>query len=648
MSDAANIGARITADSTQFVSGVNKAKESLGGLKSSLATSAADLAKYGAAAVVAGAAVTAALVASAMQSVDAQAKLARAVGGSMAGMQALDRAASRAGVSQDEMRNAATKLNNKLGEAMLKGGNAADAFKRLGLDAATLSGMDVDKRFSAIAQALDKQGYSTQEAGFALREMGIKQSSVITLMQEGDAAITSSSDAIAKYGISLTDVDAQKIEDANDAFDDVKLILSGVIQQLAVKVAPLITAVATMFTDAGTEAGGFGSIAGKVFDGIVRGAAFVMNAFDGIKRLLSLVLDGIIKFAAEGGVVVDKMALGIVETLNKVPGVDMSSTIDAIKQDLAATEAIAATASKRIADAINTPLAGDQFLSFVKKAEAAATAAAEATVSARVNNGPTGVDSEEDQKADKSAADNAAKEAEANRKRVADKIASLQESFATEQQMLGAKFVNEQLLLEDALALKQITEDEAAALRLQTLAGYEQSITDLEKTASDKRKQIAEAEAAAKMQTIKGVLSEGSALMNSGSRKMFEIGKASAIANAVISVSEGISKAWSLGPILGPAGAALVALNGFAQIKNIRAQKFGGGGGSVPATQTASAASAPFTPTGQQSGGGSNTSILLQGFDESKFYSGSTVRGLAESFVNFSRGGGRMSVQFAP
>ncbi len=78
-------------------------------------------------------------------------------------------------------------------------------------------------------------------------------------------------------------------------------------------------------------------------------------------------------------------------------------------------------------------------------------------------------------------------------------------------------------------------------------------------------------------------LSTISTLTNSHSRELFNIGKAASIANATISMYEGVAKAWALGPILGPILAPLVAIAGAAQISGIASQQFQfAEGGTIP------------------------------------------------------------------
>jgi hypothetical protein len=79
-----------------------------------------------------------------------------------------------------------------------------------------------------------------------------------------------------------------------------------------------------------------------------------------------------------------------------------------------------------------------------------------------------------------------------------------------------------------------------------------------------------------------------SGLMNTQSRKMFEIGKAAAIAETIINTYKAATGAYSalasipyVGPALGAAAAAAAVAAGLANVQMIRSQTFGGGGGAV-------------------------------------------------------------------
>jgi hypothetical protein len=195
------------------------------------------------------------MVSESMQVIDAQAKLARSVGGTTAGLQALARAGDRAGVQQGELASATTRLNQRLGQVIATGKGADDTFKALGLTAHELARMDVDERFMAISDAMKAAGMSSQEMSFHLRELGIRQASVISLVQQGSEEILRSRKALEDFGVAVSEIDAAQIERANDALSEVGRVAEGLRNQIAIGMAPAIEMMANAFTDAAMEGG---------------------------------------------------------------------------------------------------------------------------------------------------------------------------------------------------------------------------------------------------------------------------------------------------------------------------------------------------------------------------------------------------------
>ena len=234
-------------DSAKFTSGARRARSTSQQL-------AADMQRIALAAAAVGAAIVG-MARNAMVTIDSQAKLARAVGGTTIGLQALQRAGDRAGVQQSELAAATTRLNQTLGQAITEGKATSGVFGRLGLDARRLAQMDIDERFAAIADAMRDANMSTQEQSFALRQLGIRQASVITLIQQGSDEIARSRQAVIDYGVAVSEIDASKIERANDALSEVGRVFEGLRNQIAIALAPQMEALATAFTDA-ARAGG--------------------------------------------------------------------------------------------------------------------------------------------------------------------------------------------------------------------------------------------------------------------------------------------------------------------------------------------------------------------------------------------------------
>jgi hypothetical protein len=136
-----------------------------------------------------------------------------------------------------------------------------------------------------------------------------------------------------------------------------------------------------------------------------------------------------------------------------------------------------------------------------------------------------------------------------------------------------------------------------------------------------------------KLKVTQGIMGQLSSLMSSENRKMFEVGKAAATANAVIDTISGAQKAYTslagipvVGPALGAAAAGAAILAGTARVQQIQSTTMGGGGGGVGAVGAGAS-------TGGDSAGGqapqetinqTNFDITLQG----ESYSGEQVRSL--------------------
>ncbi len=123
-----------------------------------------------------------------------------------------------------------------------------------------------------------------------------------------------------------------------------------------------------------------------------------------------------------------------------------------------------------------------------------------------------------------------------------------------------------------------------------------------------------------------------STLMNSHEKKQFQIGKAAAIANAVVNTAQGATKAFAQGGFYGFAMAAAVVAAGAAQIQQIKATQFNGGGsgngGQVGQASTFNAEQVDSSSNtgGPGRGGQNNVNVTLLG----DTFSQKQVRGLVD------------------
>ena len=207
----------------------------------------------------AAAAATAALVAftrSGLQLVDEQAKLARSLDASIDGVRGVQIAAKDAGIASGALASSLQMLNARTAEAARGTGSAAAAMERLGLDAQALMRMDVDERIAVIADRMQELGFSAAQAQDELGQLGIRNRQFALLMMQGGDAVRAARREVDDYGLSINQIEAQRVEQANDAFRRLGRIIEAVRIELAVQLSPVLIRVSDRFNQMVREAGG--------------------------------------------------------------------------------------------------------------------------------------------------------------------------------------------------------------------------------------------------------------------------------------------------------------------------------------------------------------------------------------------------------
>lgn len=186
---------------------------------------------------------------------------------------------------------------------------------------------------------------------------------------------------------------------------------------------------------------------------------------------------------------------------------------------------------------------------------------------------------------------------------------------------------------------------------------YRQQDLAAEQTAADARIQMAEYEAQARKSAMDGMFSNLISLMSSRSKTMFNIGKAAAITQTVLSTYEGAQKAYAslagipiVGPALGIAAAGAAIAAGAARVSAIRSQSFGGGG-SVSNVGGGGGITAGGGFSGSTQGGGlmaqqpqkQTTDVRITGLSPDTLISGAQLQKIIEGIgETLADNGGRM------
>lgn len=248
----------IGADTQGLKQGLGEAEKGLAKFAGVLSGPIGRLATLAAAASAAGAALAVGLTARSMEVIDRQSKLAYSLGGTVESLQSLTHAADLAGVSSEELAKSVGRMNQRFAEAARTGkGDAYEALRRMGLAAQDLLKLNVDERMAVLADRFKALGYTTAQQAEVLKNFGVRGQAMLTVFEGGGASIRAARDDVKAFGVALSNIDAIKVEQANDAWTTAKLLFTGIGNQLAVQLAPLIKHLGDEFAEAGRKSGGF-------------------------------------------------------------------------------------------------------------------------------------------------------------------------------------------------------------------------------------------------------------------------------------------------------------------------------------------------------------------------------------------------------
>jgi hypothetical protein len=213
-------------------------------------------------------------------------------------------------------------------------------------------------------------------------------------------------------------------------------------------------------------------------------------------------------------------------------------------------------------------------------------------------------------------------------------LEALKESFLTEREVVIAKYEEDRAILREALEEEKLIKDEFDELTIKNKQRVEKKLTDIQNK-----------EAKARLKATQSALGDLSSLMNTESRKAFEVGKAAALANAVIAGYEAAVHSYNAGAKIGgpPVGAAFAAASIAAtagQISAINGTSFGGGssGGGSSATASVNAAAEQVEPQNAQP----EQNVFVKGIGKDDIFTGAQ---LVDLLNNELINGGRLQIE---
>ena len=608
---------RFTGDTSSLIKASANAKAQLGKLSTEFRSGATDAAKWGAATAAAAAAAGIAIYSSVSAATKELKNFSAVADVSTEAMQKMVFGAKSLDIGIDKLSDILKDVNDRVGDfSEAGGGPMVDFFDniapKVGLTIEKFKTLSGQEALQAYYDALEQANLGQKEMTFYLEAMASDTTALIPLLKNGGKGFADAASEAEKLGVVLSEIDVLKITEANSEISKSAQVIEGVAKRVTARMAPIVSGFSGMFLDAARESDGFASVVDGAFDAIVAGAGFGMDAVEGVRRTFVIAGQAAATFALaiqRDSISIAKAILDLpvdavntlIEGLNSLPYVNLEVVSPgqfskAMEREInLAAEAVEA-GKQAMNETLMAPLPSEAFKQFVEEAQAASQEAAEALAAT----GMIGLGGSGGEDVESGGADQA---------KLKEKLEALMEANASELEIAREKFGEEQVILEDALAAKLLTEDEYRAASLDAENNYRESQLSITKDAEDRKTAIEGAAAAARKAALGNALSNLTGLMNTESKKQFKIGQAAAIAQTVISTYEGAQKAFTSFAGLGPwgvaagvvaAGAAIAA--GGARVSAIRSQSVGGS--SAPTNTPTQQVNASSTPVSGGGGGG--------------------------------------------
>jgi len=562
-------------------------------------------------------------------------------------------------------------MNAALGDATKQAGPAYDALTNLGLSAEKLLSLDIDQRFAAIADAMAQQNVSGAQAQDIMRDLGVRSQNLSNLIRQGGEAFREQADEVDRLGLRLSMVDAAKVEMANDAMGIFGDVLTGVQDRLTVTAAPYLTVLADKFREAAVESEGFKAQSQGAIDIVIKGFGYAADVAHGLHvavKGLEVVMAGFNAAAVSAFEAVlsagTQMFDGllyvgnrVIAAINQQWGTDLQFADYVSDSDFMNGMHKLGDESRNILNATRDELSAlamqqmpsDKVKQYLDDVAAASTEAAAKVVSARNSmTGAAGGSGGSVDTGNKGQQDQYAKDMEAWIASQNAQVEALKNRYMTEEQLELEHRETMNIIGSEFDAAKFESEEQWRSIREQAEAEHLARMTQLNKSAYDGIQGLIASRWGGAVASTAGAMKSILGTMATQSRKAFEISKAWAATDALISTFQGIAKGVALGFPAGIPAVAWAAANGFAQVSAIKNQSFGGAGGAA-ASGNGSPATAP-NPIGVggstgSGGAGNNQTLTVAPIDPGALYSGSAMQSMGNQIYNFSKDGGKVIFQ---
>jgi hypothetical protein len=263
-----------------------------------------------------GAAGFGALIKQGLAAGDSLAKTADKIGVTTEALAGMRHAAELTGVSTETMDMALQRFTRRASEAAIGTGEAKGALQELGINAKELVKLPLDKQMEVVADAMGGLGTQADRVRIAMKLFDSEGVALVNTLGGGSAALREMIDEAETLGITLDRVETAQIEAANDAFTRAKGVITGLVNDITVNLAPVLKVLADGFTKSAIEANKVGNVGEAVADSLIRSFAYAKAGLHGFNIVLKKMELGFVKIGKYLSMSLMPILQGFIDTYN--------------------------------------------------------------------------------------------------------------------------------------------------------------------------------------------------------------------------------------------------------------------------------------------------------------------------------------------
>ena len=233
--------------SSKKVSGFSRALKGVGLNPAALAAAAASFVSIGAAVVAARKGITA--LSQSFERLNKLGDTASKLGMTAGELEKLRFVAQQTGIETTTLDMALQRMTRRVAEAAIGTGEAQGALEELGVDAQKLITMSPADMFASIAGAIKSVDNPATRLRLAFKLFDSEGAALVQTLQLGEGGLQAMFAEAERLNPLLSNLDVSGIDRAKDAIDKAKFAFQGIVDTLAIELAPLVEMVADEITD---------------------------------------------------------------------------------------------------------------------------------------------------------------------------------------------------------------------------------------------------------------------------------------------------------------------------------------------------------------------------------------------------------------